>query len=198
MCMELWDGGQWFRITEDKDVFEWVDVNQLASVPVLIPSDDKFRNEWIKNNPDADISDMSPYMEYVPDKDISADDGEIIAKAGQRQTKRAEFDIDVSIGEGLPTNKLSLYNIILSLAQLQLIDEQTGMPRPLIGFTQGRKMIEDLIGIQFEAYVEENEAMMQQSGMMGNIPQQNQRPINMNPNIPGSNINGTAMTGSVV
>lgn len=198
MCMELWESGQWFRITEDKDDFEWVDARQLTKIPILIPADEKFKKKWKEKHPDTDISHMPKFMQYEPNRDVE-DEGEIIAKAGQPQTKQAVFDIDVSIGEGLPTNKLALYNIILSLAQMQLIDEQTGQPRPLIGFQQGRRMIEELIGIQFEAYVEDNEKMLQSMGMPGMMPQQPKiGPINMSPNIPGANQNGTAMVGGKV
>jgi hypothetical protein len=197
MCMELWDSGQWFRVTEDKDDFEWIDARQLAKIPILIPADEKFRQKWKEKHPDTDAAHMPKYMQYEPSNDVKDEEGELIAKAMEGQTKRATFDIDVSIGEGLPTNKTALYNIILSLAQLQLIDEQTGMPRPLIGFAQGRKMIEELVGIQFEAYVAENEQMMQQAGMNGMMPQQNIRPVNMNPSVPGANQNGTAISGGM-
>jgi hypothetical protein len=202
MSMEMWESGQWFRITEDKDDFEWVDARQLTKVPVLIPADAKFTKAWRAAHPNTDIDHMPKYMQYEPKGDVEDEIGDIIAKAGEGQTKRAVFDCDVSIGEGLPTNKMALYNIVLSLAQLQLIDEQTGMPRPLIGFTQGRKMIEELVGIQFEAYVEENEQMLQAAGMQGlangMVPQQSKvAPVNMNAAVPGANQNGTAMGGGM-
>jgi hypothetical protein len=196
MCMELWESGQWFRISEDKDEFEWIDARQMANIPILIPADEKFKNEWQRLHPDTDADHMPTMMQYEPSGDVKDEAGAIIAKAMQGQTKQAIFDIEVSIGEGLPTNKLALYNIILSLAQLQLIDEATGMPRPLIGFEQGRKMIEELVGIQFEAYVEQGQQMMQAAGMqqpMQNPQQANIKPVNMNPAVPGANQNGTAM-----
>lgn len=198
LCMEYWDGGQWMRVSDDKDEFEWIDATQLTKVPTLIPTDDKFRKEWHENNRDKDISEMAKWMEYIPDKDIKNDEGEIVAKAGVPQTKRAEFDIDVSIGEGLPSSPIALYNIMLSLAQLQLIDEQTGMPRPLIGYSQFRKMVEDMLGVPFDDAMEDAK-QMNTIGMGQSQQQQGlQRPINMSANIPGANINGTAMGGGAV
>jgi hypothetical protein len=184
MCIELWDSGQWFRITEDKDAFEWIDATQLRNVPVLIPADDDFRALWREKHPDSDISLMPQYMQYIPDKDVMNDLGEVVARAGEPQTKKAVFDIDVSIGEGLPTNKLAIFNLFQSLAQIQLYDEQTGTQRPLIGYNQFRKMVEDILGMSLD----------EQEIMYGEIQNQSNnqglKPININPNTPGTNLRG--------
>ena len=116
-------------------------------------------------------------------------------------TKQLELDIIVNIGEGLPTNRVALYNIVLSLSQIMLYDEETGQPRPLITFKQFRSMVEEYLGIalrdndaEWQQMVEmqkqmQMEAMQQQ--------QQTQRPLNISPNIEGANLNGTSITGGV-
>ena len=58
------------------------------------------------------------------------------------------LDVDVSIGEGLPANKMAQYNIILSLAQLSLPDPMTGQMKPLMSFEQVRKNVESLFRYQ--------------------------------------------------
>jgi hypothetical protein len=189
MCMELWESGQWFRISEDKDDFEWIDARQMANIPILIPADEKFKNEWQRLHPDTDADHMPTMMQYEPSGDVKDEVGAIIAKAMQGQTKQAIFDIEVSIGEGLPQSPISLYNIMLSLSQLQLIDEQTGMPRPLIGYSQFRKMVEEMLGIPFDDAMEQAKAQTPQMQASNSL-----EPINSNPNIPGANINGQMKT----
>lgn len=113
---------------------------------------------------------------------------------GKPATKQIELDISVNIGEGLPNNKIALYNMVLSLAQIVLIDEETGQPRPLIGFKQFRSMVEQYLGIRVSDTDEEWQAMVQQQQMM--VQQQQQaKPININPNIPGANQNGQMKPG---
>ena len=202
MCMELWDGGQWFRVTEDADDFEWIDASQLARVPVLIPASDEFRSLWREKHPDSDISLMPKYMQYVTSKEVVNEMGEVVASAGEPQTKKAVFDIDVSIGEGLPSSPVALYNIMLSLSQISLIDEQTGQPRPLIGYAQFRKMMEETMGIPFDEAMEEAKALATQGIVTPAGTSQGtgggQRPINMSANIPGANINNQVRGASAI
>jgi hypothetical protein len=199
MCIELWDGGQWFRVTEDADDFEWIDASQLGRVPVLIPANEEFKNLWSEKHPDSDISLMPKYMQYVTKNEIKNDMGEVVAGAGEPQTKKAVFDVDVSIGEGLPSSPIALYNIMLSLSQISLIDEQTGQPRPLIGYAQFRKLMEDTLGIPFDEAMEEAKALATQGIVTpAGSGAGNQRPINMSANIPGANINNQVRgTGAI-
>ena len=216
LCIELWDGGQWFRVTENEDDFEWIDGGQLAKVPVLIPTDETFRNRWRDMHPDSDISLMPKMIQYVPENDILDEFGDVIARAGEGQTKKAAFDIAVSIGEGLPSSPIALFNIMLSLAQLSLIDETTGMARPVIGYAQFRKMMEETLGIPFDEAMEQAKQLSAQGivqpAMMGGAPMQGTpmqgsggmsqgsggmsqgsgrlQPINMSATIPGANVNG--------
>ncbi len=58
-----------------------------------------------------------------------------------------DFDIKVSIGEGLPTSRTELYNLVLALSKVELPDEHTGKLRPLLSFGQVRSMVEELLGL---------------------------------------------------
>ena len=92
---------------------------------------------------------------------------------------------------------MALYNIILSLAQLQLIDETTGQPKPLLGYTQAKQMIEDLVGIPIDDALEEAKQGLTNAGIP--LPQPplggDVGPVNVNPNIPGANMSGN-MSGA--
>lgn len=182
LCMQFWSAAQALRISEDKDEFEWVDARQLANIPVMVPSDSKYEKRWKEKNPGVE---MPKFVQLEAEEN-----GEVI-----QRTKQVAFDINVSIGEGLPTNKMALYNIILSLAQLQVPDETTGQPRSILGYQQVRSMIEDMLGIPLDDALAQAQQMQQQ--LFPGQQQTKQNPVNINPNIPGANMNGTSMGGGM-
>jgi hypothetical protein len=71
-------------------------------------------------------------------------------EAGKDMTKNIELDISVSVGEGMPNNKTAMYQMVLQLAQLQIIDEATGQPRTLFSYDQVKDMMEDILGIKIK------------------------------------------------
>lgn len=180
LLMEFWGAAQALRVSENKDEFEWIDPRVLGNVPIMIPIDADYEKKWKKEHPNSPIEEMPNFMQLHD-------------KNNNPMTKNVAFDIDISIGEGLPNNKVALYNIILSLAQLQLPDEQTGQPKPLIGYRQVRTLIEDLIGLPIEDILQPQPNIQPNQIGTGNMP--NVNPVNINPNIPGANMNGTAIGG---
>lgn len=187
LVMEFWPAAQALRVTDEKDEFEWIDVRQLANVPVIVPSDKEFISIWKNQFPNSPTSEAPKWMQL----EVENDKGVL-----EPATKSVEFDLKISIGEGLPSNKVALYNLLLSLAQISLIDEASGKPRPLIGYQQFKNMAEDLLGLTLD----DANVQMQQMGMP---MQQNPnggvspvKPVNINPNIPGANLNGTAKVGA--
>lgn len=188
LCMQFWDGAKAFRVADNDDDFEWVDARQFKNIPEMVPSDSDYKDNFKKTNPSA--KDLPEFMQL----NIENEKGE---KEGA--TKQIELDVNVNIGEGLPNNKIALYNMVLSLSQIQLIDEVTGQPRPLIGLQQFRKMVESYLGIKIEDNEDERQMFEQmqaqmQEQMQGGSPQ----PLNINPNIPGANISGRAIGGENV
>lgn len=181
MCMEFWTAAKAFRIADNDDEFEWIDTRQFRSIPELIPASQDFISRWKETNPKAE--ETPQYMQLQVGED------------GKGATKQLELDITVNIGEGLPSNKVALYNMVLSLAQVMLIDEETGQPRPLIGFKQFRSMVENYLGIKIKDTDAEWQAMIEAQQQMQMQAQGQVDPININPNIPGANQNGTAMGG---
>ena len=203
LCMEFWNAAKAFRVADNDEDFEWIDTRQLASIPELIPSSKEFRDNFSKANPESKESPQ--YMQLTIDEEIEDEEGNTTS-ISKGATKQIELDVVVNIGEGLPNNKIALYNMVLSLAQIVLVDEITGQPRPLIGFKQFKKMVEQYLGIriddnqdEYEAYQQlqqERDMMMQQAGMdPGKQQPGGGKPLNLNPNIPGANLNGTAIGG---
>lgn len=198
LCMEFWSTAKAFRIADNEEDFEWVDTRQLAKIPEMIPASSEFQANFRKANPGSE--EIPDFMQLEVDgegKDI-----------GEGATKQIELDVIVNIGEGLPNNKVALYNMVLSLSQIVLPDEITGEPRPLIGFTQFKKMVETYLGIKIDEESDEQEAlkqmqmeMEQQMQMQGQQQGQQQQgspqSLNINPNIPGANLNGTTIGGGV-
>ena len=182
LCMEYWNAAKAFRVADNDDEFEWIDTRQFKSIPEMIPSSSEFISNWSKNNPDE--KDKPKFMQLEYDEETE----EGTSKKGA--TKQIELDVIVNIGEGLPNNKIALYNMVLSLAQVALPDEMTGQPRPLIGIKQFRQMVNNYLGIKIDDEADDNQAMMQ-------MQQQMAQPVNISPNIPGANQNGTAMRGGM-
>ena len=98
-----WNTTMLFRITgkNGEDDFESFNPDLLNHVPVLIESDTEYRENYLKNNPDAKPEDYK-YMQ--------SDKGE---------TRKILFDLNVTVGAGLPNNRAYRYSIvqILRLAQ---------------------------------------------------------------------------------
>jgi hypothetical protein len=180
LCMQFWSVAKAFRIADNDEEFEWIDVRTFKNIPEMIPASQDFIAKWSGTNPKA--KEKPKYMQ------LETEDG-------KPATKQIELDISVNIGEGLPNNKIALYNMVLSLAQIVLIDEETGQPRPLIGFKQFRSMVEQYLGIRVSDTDEEWQAMVQQQQQMMAQQQQQAKPINVNPNIPGANQNGQMKPG---
>lgn len=192
LCMEFWTAAKAFRVADNDDDFEWVDVRQLANIPEMIPASSEFITNFKTTNPNN--KEVPEYMQLEVD--------------GEMATKQIELDVIVNIGEGLPNNKIALYNMVLSLSQIVLPDEVTGEPRALIGYQQFKKMVETYLGIKIEDNTDEHEAyqqlqmerdmLMQQLGEQPQqqAPQGQAKPININPNIPGANLGGLMKGGA--
>ena len=132
------------------DEFEWIDARQLASIPEMIPAPEDYISNYRKANPGNE--DIPQFTQLEVDSDKVDEEGNPI-KVGA--TKQIELDVIVNIGEGLPNNKIALYNMVLSLSQIMLLDETTGQPRPLIGYKQFKIMVENYLGIKLSDNEEE-------------------------------------------
>lgn len=216
LMMENWDAAHAFRVSENND-FEWIDARELNNIPVLVPADTAFKESWRAQRQqriEAGLEQIGEveepqFMQLYDEEETDEDEIDEKTKkpTGRKKmkriwkTKRVEFDISVSIGEGLPTNKIALYNIILSLARLQLPDEN-GVPRSLLTYEKVKKMLSDLLGIdldderpmvnpQEQQYMNMiRSAMMQQGMQPGQQRQQQPKPVTNSATVPGETIGG--------
>lgn len=105
-----WNTTMLFRITGDKgqDTFSEFNPDILNHVPVMIEADtdyrENYKKEWQKRNPGKDImKDLDPeeykYMQVEDDK-------------GNKETRKIQYDLDVSVGAGLPNNRAYRYTIV--------------------------------------------------------------------------------------
>jgi hypothetical protein len=142
LLMEFWPAAEAVRVTKDKEDFEWVDVSQLAKIPVMVPADNEFRNSFKSRYPNSPVEMIPKWMQLQTE--IVNEDG---SAALESATKFIDFDIDMSIGEGLPSNKLSIFNVLLALSKLVLIDEKTNQPAPVIGREYFMQLASDMLGM---------------------------------------------------
>ena len=187
LCMQFWETGKAVRIA-DTENFQWIETKKFRSIPEMIPADSEFRSDWSKNNPKAPKGSTPSWMT------LKYGDGEDRKVA----TKQLELDIDISLGEGLPSNKMALYNIVLSLAMIQMIDDETGQPKSLISYKKTRQLIQEILGLQIaddevKGLIDKAKQTQQPQNPMQ--PNLNQSPDvqgatqqgNMRPNIGGNN-----------
>lgn len=127
LCMEYWDEEQAFRVTEREDDFVFFRPSTLKEVPVVIPASDSYRMNFINRLQMMGIpAEEAP--KYMPLKDET---GESL------QTKKASFDVQITVGSGLPTNKAFVYTLIKEAfrdkiltpaAYAKLLKDYTGLP----------------------------------------------------------------------
>lgn len=100
-----WNTTMLFRITGEKgeDTFSEFNPDILNHVPVMIEADtdyrEKYKEEWKKRNPDKDI-----------EKDL--DPNEYKYMQAENETRKIQYDLEISVGAGLPNNKAYRYTIV--------------------------------------------------------------------------------------
>ena len=99
LCMEYWTEEQAFRITERDDDFIFFRPSALKEVPTLIPATDSYTQMFMRQleamGIPTDNIESTPKFMPIPES-----------------TKKAAFDISVTVGSGLPTNKAFVYTLI--------------------------------------------------------------------------------------
>jgi hypothetical protein len=138
LSLQFWTADKAFRITNTDDDktrnYAWIEPERFKKVPVKVPA----TREYIENYRLKNKNSKPPEMMVLTDE------------AGKDMTKNIELDISVSVGEGMPNNKTAMYQMVLQLAQLQIIDEATGQPRTLFSYDQVKDMMEDILGIKIK------------------------------------------------
>ncbi|WP_339188352.1 hypothetical protein MKX33_00585 [Paenibacillus sp. FSL R5-0490] len=102
LCMEYWDEEQAFRVTEREDDFEFFRPSELKEVPVMMPATPQYQTNFMKQLEGIGLpAEAGP--RYMP----------LMDESGQnKQTKKAAFDVSITVGAGLPSNKGFVYTLI--------------------------------------------------------------------------------------
>lgn len=149
MVKEYYTEEMAFRITEKDDDFVWFRGSQLKEIPQLIPASTTFREQFLANNPGQEPPKWMQHPEGL--------------------TKEAMFDIEITVGAGLPNNKAFTYQMIKEAYKDGAIDLPTY-----------QKLLREQFGLPIE---EQQMPAMPQPG-------QNNQPINLSPQIEGMNARG--------
>lgn len=175
MMMEKYEGGRMFRIDEDKEDYEWIDFRQMDNVPVMRPATQGYIQEFGARYPDAEM----PKWEELRDEQ------------GNPVTKSVDLDIEITIGAGLPKNKVFLYQMLQSLSALVVEG------RNVITWDEIRKFAKDFLGLPLEEAPPQ--PMMPQGmppGMPGMPTGQPPAPTGVGENMPSADTMGMAANGS--
>jgi hypothetical protein len=142
---------------------EWVDFKSIQQVPYPIPVSPEKTAEMAKNG-------LSPQgYEFVTK-------GE--GKKKSRVMAELDFNVKVTIGQGIPKDRVSLFNMVISLLQLPVTDEM-GNTKPLIEYGKAREMLEQILGFKLESQEQAIQGLRATMGLepVGTHPMQRQ-PVN--------------------
>jgi hypothetical protein len=117
--------GKYFS-TGKKDEYHYVDLSK-DKVRVMKPAGAGFTREYMALHPDSEM----PKYEMT---DIE---------------KNPEYNIEITIGAGMPKTPSFLYSMVEKLSQMQSIDEQ-GQPKPVITWQELREFIKTYLGLSLD------------------------------------------------
>lgn len=149
MIKEYYTEEQSFQITGKKNEFFWFRGSDLKKIPKLIPASQEFRRKFEEENPGV------PIPQYMASNDKS--------------TKEAMFDIKVTVGAGLPSNKAFVYQVI-----------SEAFAKGAITIQEFRKLLREYVALP----VEENPPAPPRQ------PQQGVTETSENPNVQGMSMAG--------
>ena len=176
LCLENWSAAVALRVTDNDDDFVWVEPQQLTNIPKMIPASAEYQASWRKKYPKLDKEAMPKWIQ--PEVENEESPGSKTNATGQIM-----LDLNLTIGEGMPTNKVSMYNILLSLSQLTVIDEETMQPVPLMTRKRFTDMLEEILGLELS---EDEEGKPK----LTPVQQKTVPPINQDANVPNANARG--------
>jgi hypothetical protein len=149
LCLQYWDTPFWISKFNNTDDAEFVDMSSMAKIPSVVPATGKIaqlRRKLRRKRPDL------PVVSYEP-----------VTKNGKPVYTMLDFDVDVKITAGFPKGKNDLFNQIISLMQIQVLDPKTGMSVPFLTTDIAREKMEQILGFKMtDARKEMNRAEQEQ------------------------------------
>lgn len=166
-----------FRIVGEKgeDTFSEFNPDILNNVPVMIEADtdyrEKYKSEWKKRNPTKDIQ-----------KDLDPDEYKYMQVGNE--TRKIQYDLDISVGAGLPNNRAYRYQIV----------RQMYIDKAMTKREYRNYMVKQL-GLNIQEYPE-TEAEQQEIGLIDekNLKEQQEILPQQNSSIEGMTANGNVAT----
>lgn len=132
-----WNDGMWIRVNGDRPDFKFVDPSKLQNVPIMVPNVAPMEGEdTIK---------------------------QLLDETMQPMTREAEFDLQLNLGNGLPTDKAFVYQTLLDLAKLNIEG------KPLISWQELRDYLRNQVGIPLGSDMQMQQMM---PGMQPGMPQE--------------------------
>ena len=158
LCMEYWDKSFWAGVSENSS--EYVDMAELESATMSVPTS-------LKTLKDKYISKDALGLPPAP-----ADYFETAKKDGEPIKAEIDFYTKVVIGENMPKGRIDMYNILLGLSQIQLVNSD-GSTEPLITPDRFRELMEDILGLKMETTEEQSGSINTQTFDIQSLLQQN-------------------------
>jgi len=138
LALEFYDRGFWSRVG-DENSYEYVDFSLAREVPAAMPATNAFKDSFA-SSPFGNAMAEAPNYQLVEDGPDSTP-----------VMKSIDFDVKVTLGEGLPSNRIAIHNVLMNLFQMQVIDQM-----------QFAKMTEKYLGIDLDVKGMEERARQQQ------------------------------------
>lgn len=137
LCLEKWDEPFWADLGDGAR--EYLDPQSMNAMPAMIPlttaTAAKIENEQLAaGKPLSEV--ILPEYETVEDEN------------GDTITEALDFDVDVVMSAGIPRGKNDMYNMILGLMQIQVLNPETGLPEPFLETKVARRLMQEALGIK--------------------------------------------------
>ena len=178
-----WNTTMLFKITgkNGEDDFESFNPDLLNHVPVMIESDTKYRDDYLKNNPNAKPEDYK-YMQ--------SDKGE---------TRKIMFDLNVTVGAGLPNNRAYRYSIVRQAYADRAISKKEYRNYLIKQLGLNIQEVPETMEEQQELGIYDSDTMQQTQMVQGQQGQMSNQTIGMNQNagIEGLTANGNVATSAM-
>jgi hypothetical protein len=174
LALMNWNTTMLFRIVGDngEDTFSEFNPDLLNHVPVMIESDTDYREDykakWKERNPGKDI-----------EKDLDPEEYKYM-QAGE-ETRKIQYDLDISVGAGLPNNKAYRYQIVT-----QMYD------RKAISTKEYRDYLRKQLGMDLQEYPE----TLQEQQQIGLVDEENIQEQQQLGNMQEANIEGLTASGN--
>lgn len=144
VALEKWDRPFWAGLGEDK--YSYIDPGEMLTAPATRTVSPGRVRSWLERFMRSDNpKEVKPPKYY-----------EVAEESGQVLYVDVDVETDVIIGEAIPKGSTFMYNMLLGLAQIQVLNKDTGQVEPLITPKRMREAIEELLGMKLRSEGEED------------------------------------------